>query len=185
MRGATARRWFFDRVLDGNVQYPVLPVLLKPYLSRFCALRYEGVPEVFLLGVDTERYPEVRSPSRSGNPPRELVVAFFGVVKLRGLVREPYRVAVVQLFCVVRLAEFRDVVTESGFGLIRQVVGRHDVAHRRHGTCPRVERLLQTVTVRFEQVVQFRLLVRRGWRERRLQRFRDGRRHATAPLRTS
>jgi len=103
VRGATARRWFFDRVLDGNVQYPVLPVLLKPYLSRFCALRYEGVPEVFLLGVDTERYPEVRSPSRSGNPPRELVVAFFGVVKLRGLVREPYRVAVVQLLRVVRL----------------------------------------------------------------------------------
>ena len=155
MRGVTVRRWFFNRVLDGDVQYPVLPVLLKPYLPSLRVLRYEVVPEVFLFRVDAERYPEVRSPTGTRNPPRELVVAFFGVVELRGLIREPYRVAVVQLLGVVRLAEFRDVVAERGFSLIRQVVGRHDVTHRRHGTRPGVERLLQTVTVRFEQVVEF------------------------------
>ena len=167
------------------MQYPVLPVLLKPYLARLRVLRYEVVPEVFLFRIDAERYPEIRSPTGTRNPPRELVVAFFGVVELRGLVRETYRVAVVQLLGVVRLPKFRDVVAERGFGLIREVVGRHDVADCRHGTRSGVERLLQTVTVGFEQVVEFRLLVRGGWRERRLQRLRDGLRHATAPPRTS
>ena len=130
MRGVTVRRWFFNRVLDGDVQYPVLPVLLKPYFTRLRVLRYEVVPEVFLFGIDAERYPEVRPPTGTRNPPRELVVAFSGVIELRGLIGEPYRVAVVQLLGVVCLAEFRDVVAERGFGLIRKVVGRHDVAHR-------------------------------------------------------
>ena len=159
-------------------------MLLKPYLARFRVLGYEVVPEVFLFGIDAERHPEIRSPTGTRNPPRKLVVAFFRVVELRGLVRESYRVFVVQILRVVRLAEFRDVVAERGFGLIRQVVGRHDVAHRGHGTRPGVERFLQTVTVGFEQVVEFRLLVRGGGCERRLQRLRDGRGHATAPPRT-
>jgi hypothetical protein len=84
------------------------------------------------------------------------------MVECRGLARKRYWVAVIQLLGVVRLAELRDEVAGSGFGLIRQVVTRHDVAHRRHGTCPGVERLLQTVTIRVEQVVEFRLLVRCG-----------------------
>jgi hypothetical protein len=80
------------------------------------------VPEVFLFGVDAKRYPEVRSPVGTRNPPRELVVTFFILVESYSLVRELYRVAVVQLFGVVRLPKLRDVVAERGFGLVRQVV---------------------------------------------------------------
>ena len=40
------------RVLDGDVQYPVLQVFLEPYLDRLRALRYEVVPEGLLFGVD-------------------------------------------------------------------------------------------------------------------------------------
>lgn len=78
------------------MEYPVLPVLLKPYLACLRVLGYEVVPEAFLLGVDTERCPEVRSPTGTRNSPRELVVALLRVVKRRGLVREPHRVSVVQ-----------------------------------------------------------------------------------------